>query len=425
LLIFWDRVCGTQLVPECMSKPEGETMNTSRLAYSFSPIALLLFVGLAGCGEPVAQGNASKGSPPPVSVAAVVEKEIVETDEFPGRIEAVEQVEVRARITGYMQSVNFQPGTEVRKGDLLFLIDPRPFENEVARAEANVVNLRAQFEVARTNFERSEKLLAERITSRREYDDAAAGMRSLEAQLRANQASLETARLNLSFTRVTAPISGRVSKAEITVGNLIQGEVPNSPLLTTVVSLNPIYASFEVDERAYLKYVGKARARAAQLPVAVGLADEEGFPHAGKLGFIDNRVDAQSGTVRMRALLDNKDGRLAPGLFARVQIGDAARPRRAVLVTDRAIGTDQSKRFVLVVDAEGKAQYREVKIGRLADGLRVIEEGLKPGEAIVVNGLQRVRPGMPVTAQTVPMEADRNAPAGKRAERVAAAGQAG
>jgi multidrug efflux system membrane fusion protein len=161
------------------------------------------------------------------------------------------------------------------------------------------------------------------------------------------------------------------------------------------------------------------------LPVAVGLADEEGFPHAGKLGFIDNRVDAQSGTVRMRALLDNKDGRLAPGLFARVQIGDAARPRRAVLVTDRAIGTDQSKRFVLVVDAEGKAQYREVKIGRLADGLRVIEEGLKPGEAIVVNGLQRVRPGMPVTAQTVPMEADRNAPAGKRAERVAAAGQPG
>jgi multidrug efflux system membrane fusion protein len=355
----------------------------------------------------------------------VVEKEIVETDEFPGRIEAVEQVEVRARVTGYIQSVNFQPGTEVRKGEVLFLIDPRPFENEVARADANVANTRAQFEVARTDFERSEKLLAERVTSRREYDDAVARVRSLEAQLRANQASLETARLNLSYTRVTAPVSGRVSKAEITVGNLIQGEVPNSPLLTTVVSLNPIYASFEVDERAYLKYVGKARARAAQLPVAVGLADEEGFPREGKLGFIDNRVDAQSGTVRMRALLDNKDGRLAPGLFARVQIGDAAQPRRAVLVTDRAIGTDQSKRFVLVVDAEGKAQYRGVKIGRLVDGLRVIEEGLKPGEAIVVNGLQRVRPGMPVTPQTVPMEADRNAPAGKRAGRVAAAGQPG
>jgi len=400
-------------------------VNTSNLGYFFGPVALLMLVGLAGCGAPVAQMNAAKGGPPPVSVAAVVEKEIVETDEFPGRIEAVEQVEVRARITGYMQSVNFLPGTDVRKGDVLFLIDPRPFENDVARAEANVANMRAQFEVARTDFERSEKLLAERVTSRREYDDAAARVRSLEAQVRANQALLETARLNLSFTRVTAPISGRVSKAEITVGNLIQGEVPNSPLLTTVVSLNPIYASFEVDERAYLKYVGKARARAAQLPVAVGLADEEGFPHAGKIGFIDNRVDAQSGTVRMRALLDNKDGRLAPGLFARVKIGDSARPRRAVLVTDRAIGTDQSKRFVLVVDAEGKAQYREVKIGRLADGLRVIEEGLKPGEAIVVNGLQRVRPGTPVTPQTVPMEADRNAPSGKRAERVAVAGQPG
>jgi multidrug efflux system membrane fusion protein len=400
-------------------------MNTSRLAYTFSPLALLILVGLAGCGEPVAQGNAAKGGPAPVSVAAVVEKEIVETDEFPGRIEAVEQVEVRARVTGYLQSVNFQPGTEVRKGDVLFLIDPRPFENEVARAEANVANMRAQLEVARTDFERSEKLLADRATSKREYDDAAARVRSLEAQLRANQASLETARLNLSYTRVKAPVSGRVGKAEITVGNLIQGEVPNSPLLTTVVSLNPIYASFEVDERAYLKYVGKARARAAQLPVAVGLADEEGFPRAGKLGFIDNRVDAQSGTVRMRALLDNRDGRLAPGLFARVKIGAAAQPRRAVLVSDRAIGTDQNKRYVLVVDAESKAQYREVKIGRLADGLRVIDEGLKPGEAIVVNGLQRVRPGMPVTAQTVPMEADRNAPAGKRAERVAAAGQAG
>jgi len=398
-------------------------MNTSSLAYAYSLIAFPMLVGLAGCGEPVAQGNAAKAGPPPVSVAAVVEKEIVETDEFPGRIEAVEQVEVRARVTGYLQSVNIQPGAEVRKGEVLFLIDPRPFENELARAEANLANIRAQLEVARTDFERSEKLLADRATSKREYDDAVARVRGLEAQLRANQASLETARLNLSYTRITAPVSGRVGKAEITVGNLIQGEVPNSPLLTTVVSLNPIYVSFEADERAYLKYVGKARARTTQLPVAVGLADEEGFPRVGRLGFIDNRVDAQSGTVRMRALLDNKDGRLAPGLYARVQIGDAARPRRATLVADRAIGTDQSKRFVFVVDAQGKAQYREVKIGRMADGLRVIEEGLKPGELIVVNGLQRVRPGSPVTPQAVPMEAERSAPAGKRVERVAAAGQ--
>jgi multidrug efflux system membrane fusion protein len=223
------------------------------------------------------------------------------------------------------------------------------------------------------------------------------------AQLRANQAVLDTARLNLGYTRVTAPVSGRVGKAEITPGNLVQGEVPNSPVLTTVVSQHPVYASFEVDEGAFLKYIGNTRGGA--LPVAVGLADEAGFPHEGRLEFIDNRVDPQTGTVRMRAVLDNKAGRFTPGLFARVKLGNAGQPRRAVLVADRAIGTDQSKRFVLVVNGENKAQYREVKIGRLVDGMRVIESGLERGELIVVNGLQRVRPGAPVTPEKVPMEA--------------------
>lgn len=399
-------------------------MNASNLAYPFSPIAFVVLIALAGCSEPAAQGNAPKGGPPPVSVAAALEKDIIDTDEFPGRIEAVEQVEVRARVTGYLQSVNFKSGAEVKKGDLLFQIDPRPFENEVARAEANLANTRAQAELARTELARSEKLLAEQATSRREYDDAAAHVRSLDAQMRANQAALDTARLNLSYTRITAPVSGRVGKAEITVGNLIQGEVPNSPLLTTVVSLNPIYAAFEIDERAYLKYAAAARAHAAHLPVAAGLADEEGFPHAGRLEFVDNRVDTRSGTARMRAVVDNNDGRLAPGLFARVKIGDSARPHRAVLVSDRAIGTDQSKRFVLVVNGGGTAQYREVKPGRIVDGLRVIEEGLQPGELVVVNGLQRVRPNTPITPQTVPMEADRQAPAPRRPDRVAAAGDA-
>ncbi|MFO1205029.1 MAG: efflux RND transporter periplasmic adaptor subunit [Burkholderiales bacterium] len=366
-------------------------------------LAVALSLALAACGKaPEAHPHEPSG-PPPVSVAPALEKQIVETDEFPGRIEAIDHVEVRARVTGYIQSVHFKSGAEVKKGDLLFLIDPRPFEAIVAQAQATLVNTRAQLDLARTVLARNEALLAERATSKREYDEAAAAVRSLEAQLRANQAALDTARLNLSYTRVTAPVSGRVGKAEITPGNLVQGEVPNSPVLTTVVSMHPIYASFEVDEGAFLKYIG--RSRGGTLPVAVGLADESGFPHEGKLEFVDNRVDPQSGTVRMRAVLDNQSGRFTPGLFARVKIGNAAQPRAAVLVTDRAIGTDQSKRFVLVVNGENKAEYREVKLGRIVDGLRVIESGLKPGELVVVNGLQRVRPGAPVTPEQVPMDA--------------------
>src|SRR5262245_23224144 len=372
-------------------------------------LCLTVFVSilLTACGESgppqaAAAPNAPQGGPP-VSVAAAIEKEIIETDEFPGRLEAVESVEVRARINGYIQSVNFKPGAELKRGDLLFLIDPRPFEAEVARQQASAATTVSQLELARTELTRSEALLADQATSRREFDDAAARVRTLEAQLRANEAALTTARLNLSYTRITAPIAGRVGKAEITVGNLVQGEVPNPAVLPMVVSPNPIYASFEADEGTYLKYIEKGRGGA--LSISVGLSDEDGFPHTGRLEFIDNRVDPTSGTVRMRAVLENKSGRFTPGLFARVRLGDSSRPRKALLVADRAIGTDQSKRYVLVLSAENNAQYREVKIGRLVQGLRIIESGLKPGEVIVVNGLQRVRPGAPVTPQTVPMEA--------------------
>jgi len=363
-------------------------------------VAAVLFV--AACSKPEAQVGPPPG-PPPVSVAAAIEREVIDTDEFPGRIEAIESVDVRTRVNGYIQSVSFRPGAQVRKGDVLFVIDPRPFAAEVARAEATLANTRVQLDLARSELTRHEQLLAEQATSRREYDDAAAKVRQLDAQIRANEAALETARLNLGYTRVTAPIDGRVGKAEITVGNLVQGEVPNSPVLTTVVSSQPIYVSFEADEQTYLKYV--ARARSSGLSVAVGLADETDFPHVGRLEFVDNRIDPKTGTVRMRAILDNRDGRFTPGLFARVRLGDAAAPRKAVLVADRAIGTDQSKRFVLILTDDNKTQYREVRIGRVVDGLRVIDSGLKPGERIVVNGLQRVRPGAPVAPQTVPMQA--------------------
>jgi multidrug efflux system membrane fusion protein len=368
-------------------------------------LALAAAAALAGCGDGRGDAKAQAGPPPapPVSVAAAIEKDVIESDEFAGRVEAVEQVEVRARINGYLQSVHFKPGVDVKKGDLLFTIDPRPFEAQVAAAESQVVGARSQLDLARIELKRNEEMWADRATSKREFDDAVTRVRTLESQLKAHESALVTARLNLSYTRITAPISGRVSKAEITAGNLVQGEMPPSPLLTTVVSINPVYVSFQADESAYLKYI--AGAKSAALAIAVGLADEEGFPHAGKLEFVDNRIDPTSGTVRMRATVDNKGGRFTPGLFARVKLGDSARPRKAVVVADRAIGTDQSKRYVLVIDAENKAVYREVKIGRLVDGLRVIDSGLKPGEVIVVNGLQRVRPGAPVAPQTVPMEA--------------------
>jgi multidrug efflux system membrane fusion protein len=362
---------------------------------------------LAGCGDWNSQAapSASPPPPPPVSVAAALERAIVDAEEFSGRIEAVEQVDVRARVTGYIESVNFRQGAEVRKGDVLFVIDPRPFQAEVARAEATLATTRAQLDLAKSELARNEALLAERATSKREYDDVASRVRQLEAQLRSGQAALDIARLNLSYTRVTAPISGRVSKADITAGNLVQGEGSNSPVLTSVVSSNPIYASFEADESVYLKYGSRGRSASAPLPVYVGLADEEGFPRRGTLQFVDNRLETRSGTVRMRALLDNRDGKLTPGLYARVRLTGGTQTRNTVVVTDRAIGTDQSKRFVLVIGDDKTAQYREVKVGRLSDGLRVIEEGLKPGELVVVNGLQRVRPGSPVTPQIVEMEA--------------------
>ena len=380
------------------------------LAAASVAIAMASALALSACGESQSQAAPAAPPAPPVSVAAALERQVIDSEEFPGRIEAIDQVDIRSRVTGYIESVNFRQGAEVRKGDVLFVIDPRPFQAEVARVEASLANTRAQLDLARSELARADALLKDQATSKREYDDAASKVRQLEAQIRSAQAAVDIARLNLSYTRVTAPISGRVGKAEITVGNLVQGEGPNSPVLTSIVSLNPIYASFEADENVYLRYGKHARNGSAPLPVHVGLADEDGFPRKGTLQFVDNRLDTRSGTVRMRAVLDNRDGKLTPGLYARVKLSDAARSRAAVVVSDRAIGTDQSKRFVLVVGEDGKAQYHEVKPGRLVEGLRIIEEGLKPGELIVVNGLQRVRPGSPVAPQVVPMEAQNGAP---------------
>lgn len=385
------------------------------LALGAAGLAAALSSTLAGCSDATgkaaeAQAQAQAQAGPPVSSAVVVEKPVAETQEFSGRLEAVEQVEIRPRVSGFITAVHFQPGARVKKGELLFTIDPRPFQAEAERFEAAAKAARAKAELAKLELDRAERLLGDKAIAQREYDASASAQKELEANARAAQAQYETAKLNLAYTRVVSPIDGRVSKAEITLGNLVDA----SSLLTSVVSLDRIYASFEGDEETYLRVRSQAHS-GRPIVVKVGLANEEGFPHEGRLEFVDNQLDTRAGSVRMRAVFDNKDELMAPGLFARVQIGGGVE-KPAILITDRAVGTDQSHKFVFVVDKDGKAEYREVKLGPVVEGLRVVKAGLKPGERIVVNGLQRVRPGAPVSAQTVPMVATAESKADKAAQ---------
>jgi multidrug efflux system membrane fusion protein len=379
--------------------------NLAQLSSAAKPLiaalatAGLVGLSLAGCDDATGK-TAAPAAPaaPPVSAAIVLEKPIAETQEFSGRLEAVERVEIRSRVNGFITAVNFKPGSEVKKGDVLFVVDPRPYQAEATRAQAAAASARAKADLAKRELARAESLMADKAIARREFDEAAASQKELEASAAAAQAQYQAARLNLAYTRVVSPIDGRVSKAEITVGNLVDP----AAVLTSVVSLERIYASFDGDEDTYLRVGAKAR-DGAPVAVRVGLANEEGFPHEGKLEFVDNQLDTRTGSVRMRATFENRDGVLVPGLFARVQLG-AADSRKAVLINERAVGTDQSRKFVFVVGADGKAEYRPVTLGPVIDGLRVVRSGVKPGEKIVVNGLQRVRPGAPVAPQIVPME---------------------
>jgi len=367
-------------------------------------VAAALGGGYAYFYAPVKASQKPAAAPmaPPVSVATALEKQIVEFDEFSGRLEAIDKVEVRPRVAGFIESIHFAPGAMVRKGDTLFVIDPKPYAAEVARAEAQLASAQAKLALAASELARAQRLLDDRAIAQREFEGRVNAQREAQAAIQSAQAVLDSARLNLGYTRVTAPISGRASRAEVTVGNLVAAGA-NGPALTSIVSTSPIYATFEVDEHTYLKYAGRAHGRGArQLPVLLGLANEQGYPRKGAIEFVDNRLDPQSGTIRVRAVFDNADGVLTPGMFARLKIG-AGEAKAAVLVNDRAVGTDQSKRFVFVVGDDNKVAYREVKLGPVVDGLRVVREGLAPGEKIVVNGLQRARPGAAVTPKLVDM----------------------
>ena len=356
----------------------------------------------------------SKDAPPmqapQVTVAPAIERVVADWDEFTGHFEAVNSVEVRPRVGGFVQRVAFTEGATVHQGDVLFVIDQRPYEAEVARAEAVLAQARTRNQLAGMEVERAKKLVNTQAISREELDARTSGQAEGDAAIRAAEAAVKIARLNLEWTVVRAPISGRVGRAEITPGNLVQAGAPSPTLLTTIVSLDPIYVYFDTDEQAYLKYMSAPAAGANGRPILIGLANETGFPHEGRLNFVDNRVDGASGTIRARALLSNPNRLFTPGLFARVRLLGSDR-HTATLVQDQAIGTDQDRKFVLVLKTDNTVEYRPIVTGRVFDGLRTVESGLKPGERVVINGLMRVRPGMKVAATNAAMVAETAAPA--------------
>jgi multidrug efflux system membrane fusion protein len=320
---------------------------------------------------------------------------VTEWDEFTGRLQAVDSVEVRPRVSGLVSAVRFDEGAIVRQGDLLFQIDPRPFQAEVDRLRAELDRTRATTQRAASELQTAERLRAENAIAKEEHDRRAAFARESTAQSAAVEAALRAAELNLEFTQVTSPISGRVGRAIVTEGNLVSSGPGEATLLTTVVSLDPVYAYFDADEQIFLKY-SRHGARSSQRRIRMALANDEGFPRVGRMDFLDNQLDGATGTIRARAVFRNSDGQLTPGLFVRLRLAGTG-SHRGLLIQDRAVGTDLSKKFVYVVGPKNEIEYRTVTLGPLVDGLRVVRSGLEAGESVVINGLQRVRPGVQVT----------------------------
>ena len=365
------------------------------------PLALAAILVLSACGK--AQDSAAQHPAAKVSVAEVIQQPVNEWDEFTGRLEAPESVEVRPRVSGYIDRVAFREGSLVQKGDLLFQIDPRPFEAEVKRLQAQLQQARASQTRTVSEAQRGERLRQSNAISAELADARASAAAEAQAAVAGIQAELDNAKLNLSFTRVTAPIDGRVSRAEITEGNLVNA---GQSKLTSLVSTDKVYAYFDADERVFLKYVELARQSGGQTrdasPVYLGLSSEDGNPHLGQLDFLDNQVNPQTGTIRCRAVFDNRDGRFTPGLYARLKLVGSGK-YDATLIQDAAVGTDLGKKFVLVLDKDNAVQYRAIELGPKLQGLRIVRNGLAKGEKIVVNGLQRAIPGSTVDPHAVPM----------------------
>ncbi|MCC6209210.1 MAG: efflux RND transporter periplasmic adaptor subunit [Gammaproteobacteria bacterium] len=386
-------------------------MNTSRLpAVSKSLFALVPAVSLlVACGQDQHAQPPAGGPPPPaVSVATVEVRKVAQWDEFTGRIEATDVVEIRPRVSGVIEAMPYREGGEVHKGDILFVIDQRPFRAALDRAEAELAQARAQAALAGSESTRAQKLLDTKVISQEAHDQRLAAEQQANAAVQAALAAVETAHLNFDFTEVRSPIDGRAGEALVTTGNLVQTD-PSPSTLTTVVSLDPVYVVFEGDEQTYLRYGAMARsgerpsARGQRTPVMVGLSNEDGFPHQGYVDFVDNQLNPATGTIRVRAVLDNRERIFPPGLFARVKLLGSGEST-AMLVDDKAILTDQDRKYVYVLGPGNAALRRDITPGRIADGLRIVTEGLVPEDQVIVHGVQKVFfPGMPVVPQTIHM----------------------
>jgi membrane fusion protein, multidrug efflux system len=376
------------------------TMRTLHAIGSQSALlASFALFAVAGCSS---KPQVAELPPPEVSVSRVVERDVADFFETTGRTAAVDAVDIRARVSGYLVKINFKDGDEVEPGQVLFEIDPRPYEAQRLQAEGELARWQASRRKAEADLARNQRLLPTGAASQKELESAIAAKGTADAEIMSASGRLDQAKLNVEFANVTAPVKGRVSKANVTVGNLVEV----STLLTTLVSTQPMWMYFDIDERTVLQYrkryraahpedAGLPNARALAVPVEIGLANDEGYPHRGVLDFVDNQVNPATGTMLARAVFENDDRLLTPGLFVRVRlpIGD---PARSLLVSERAVGTDQGTKYVLAVNDQNVVEYRAVKLGPLSDGLRVIREGLKPGDRVITAGIQRARPGITV-----------------------------
>ncbi len=374
--------------------------------YTLASLALSALVAavIAACSSQAAPGEGAGMPPPPeVSVATVLTKPVRQWDDFTGRVSAIETVELRPRVSGYVERVAYQEGQEVKKGDLLFVIDQRRYRAELNRAQADLERARSEARLAQSQDARAQTLLEAKAISREEFDTRKAATAQGNAAVRAAEAAVASAQLDLQFTQVRSPIDGRAGRAMVTEGNLAQAD---STLLTTVVSQDPMYVYFESDEQSFLRYQELARKgerSRTQNPVRIGLASEQGYPHAGTVDFVDNQVDPATGTIRARAVLPNPDRVFTPGLFARVQLEGSAE-FKAMLIDDKAVLTDQDRKYVYVLGPKNTAVRKDVVLGRTIGGLRVVEKGLAANDKVIVHGVQKVFfPGMPVAPKVIAM----------------------